>query len=333
MNIKEQLELGIFTPAPARATIQRITKSRVIVAELKLDGMREVLANINGVVTMTGRRDSVKTGMKIDKIGHVPHLRHWMLRLPETVLDGELYYPGANSNQIVSIMGSSSAEAIEKQMERGLLRFVAFDLLVDLGVVMTDLPYLERRSRLCAVCANLNTPLIQPVAVLGQNGDQGVLRDEFIEITYQQAVSQGYEGLILKNVDGPYSHLEWAKVKPTASYDMVIVGYETSTSDTYAGNGIAALRLGLFDYAGKLVEVTRCSGLTDEWRRDFYTDYTAMQHQPPHEPRFVGMVVTVLAQQMFDTGALRHPRFIKLRPEAEPKDQTFAKYHLPLPLR
>ena len=167
---------------------------------------------------------------------------------------------------------------------------------------------------------------IRTVTVVGTCYDTNAsIREAFVTSMFNKVVNDGHEGLILKNTEGLYNHLEWAKVKPTVTYDFVICDYEPSVSETFAGNGIAALKLGLYTKDGQLLEVTRCSGMTHDWRYDFYVDYL----RPAENKLFVGQVVSVVAQQMFETGALRHPRFVGLRTEAEPKEQTFAKYNIP----
>lgn len=315
-----------FTPEPARGTwLKRGDLSEAYACEAKIDGARQVLTN-NGVITMTGRRTSTKTGQKLDKIGHVPHLEVYMSELRGWVLDGELYVPGGQSNEVVSIIGSRQEKALVKQKERGNLCFMVFDVLFAQGTDMRGFTYERRRrtleelfdprSRLQQTQKHVHlVPHFEPDANACSDGA------DYIQQAFEMATQDGYEGLIVKRLNGTYNHREWCKMKAENTYDMVIMGYDESDSDTFRGNGIAALQLGLYTSTGALQEVTKCSGMTHHWRRTFYADGR-------DSGDYYGQVVEVQAQEMFETGALRHPRFVKLRPDANANDQTYTKYNL-----
>lgn len=327
------IDVFTFDPCPARGKIEKVTQVP-FAAEAKLDGVRAILArsNATGEITLTGRRNSDRTGQKLNKIDSVPHLLEFGEKLvrqgyKDFVLDGELCLitkdgQFTTSNEVVSIMGSSTEKALAKQNETGLLTYVAFDLLYLLGNgdcrdYRND-PYCLRRGDLETLIGRYGLDKVLPVPVLGDyDGNSSLTPSEYVAETFAKATDVGLEGLILKTHRGPYHHLQWAKVKGEQTYDMVIIGTQDSEAETFAGNGIAAFQLALYDSAGRLMPVTMCSGMTHEIRRDAYEN--------PSD--YVGEVVEVKAQLMFkDTGALRHPRFIKLRTDLDPKEQTFAKY-------
>lgn len=309
----------MFTPEPARGTWwQRRKLWEPFVCEAKLDGARQVLANINGTVTMTGRRDSKVTGEKLDKVTSVPHLERFMALLPNTVLDGELYMPGGQSNEVVSIIGSKPEKAVAKQAQRQMLHFVAFDILFQNGHDLRGQTYNFRRNQLLYVLKQYPSPFVYPVRMFDEDKLPDETPDEYVQRMFFCATQEGFEGLILKTQSGTYNHLEWAKVKGEHTYDMIICGYDESDSETFAGNGIAALQLGLYVSEKNLRMVTKCSGMTHWWRQQFYK----------YPDEYMGQVVEVKAQEMFETGALRHPRFVRLRPEVNAEDQTFAKYNI-----
>jgi ATP-dependent DNA ligase len=321
-----------FDPVPARGKLEQVTK-HPFSCEAKLDGVRQVITiRPDGEILMTGRRDSVHTGQKLNKAAWVPHLcdalrTHLVPTTGVTVLDGELYIKRGTSNEVVSIFGSSLDKALQRQLEPGCaLTFRLFDVLFLSGEDIREVPLVTRYRFIKTVAQQLAecgygrffaaTPVYYHA--LDHGTSLGATPELIIAECYQQAIERGFEGLVVKALDGTYDKHAWAKVKPTKTYDYVFVGIDESTSETYAGWGAAALILGLYDSSGKLISLTRCSGMTEQWRAEFFTNRQA----------YVGKVVEVVAQQQFPTGALRHPRFKGLRPDLNGSEQTLEKYNL-----
>lgn len=121
---------------------------------------------------------------------------------------------------------------------------------------------------------------------------------------WRQHVRKGdYEGLVLGGSPG------LARMKAQASYDYVCLGFEKSDADKYVGRGVRNVLGGLY-VRGKLRQVLRVGGLTDEQRAQFFDE--------PN--RFVGQVFEAEGKKLFDNGKLRHPNFLRWRTDKKPAD-------------
>lgn len=195
------------------------------VAEEKYDGSRYL--SVGG--RFFSRRISVKDGFPVEKTDNVPHLTEILKHFPNLILDGEVYYEGMSSNDVTSIMGALPDKAIERQKERGFLKYVLFDILRDLdGNWLIDLTLSERRARLlkvyAAICMKLGITEL-PDIELSRVESQS--KREF----YNEIVARGGEGVILKNVNGKYvpdkrPAWNWVKVKKHITDDVVIMGFK-----------------------------------------------------------------------------------------------------------
>ncbi|WP_052704259.1 ATP-dependent DNA ligase [Halomonas sp. S2151] len=116
---------------------------------------------------------------------------------------------------------------------------------------------------------------------------------------YEKALSDGYEGAMLKKPDDPYSFRRsytWMKMKPEASEDLTVVGWEEGTGK-YEGL-VGAL---IVDFKG--VEVRVGSGLTDALRASLWAERDALE----------GRIAEVEYMEVTPDGSLRHPRFVCFR--------------------
>jgi DNA ligase-1 len=123
----------------------------------------------------------------------------------------------------------------------------------------------------------------------------------------QDAVTEGFEGIMIKDVDAPYECKRssfWMKWKPTITVDLNIVGFEE-------GTGRNQHRLGAIICEGedndRLIRVNVGSGLSDSDRDDFWAARDDL----------VGRVVEVQAdavtQNQDGSYSLRFPRFVRFR--------------------
>ena len=145
-----------------------------------------------------------------------------------------------------------------------------------------------------------------------------------------EACRKGWEGLIAKRADAPYTHgrsRDWLKFKCTAEQELVIGGY---TAPRGSRSDLGALLLGHFAdghlrYAGK-VGTGFTAGPWPTWRRGS-ARCAARPHRSP--TRFASRDVTwveprLVAQIGFTEwtrdGRLRHPRFLGLRDDKAAED-------------
>jgi ATP-dependent DNA ligase len=272
------------------------------IAEKKIDGARYL--SVDG--RMFSRRLSVKDGMPVEKTNNVPHIQKELQRLPSgTILDGEIYYPGGNSNLVTSVMGALPAKALARQ-EGNPIRYCVYDVLHYNGKDVTGLPWKERRDILEKLYLGhlLHSNHIDLSYV--HYGDKRNFLDHMLKI--------GEEGIMLKNVNAAY-HVDkrpehvWYKVKKDYPIDVIIMGFE-SGKGKYDGQ-IGSVIFGQYDKPyGKIVRKGTCSGFTDALRLDM----------TKNQGSYLGRVMEIHAMEPTKAGAFRHPQFLRMRDDKSPRD-------------
>jgi ATP-dependent DNA ligase len=306
------------------------------VAEEKFDGSRYLMHIGDTENRFTSRRVSSVDGFLVEKTDNVPHLRDLPFRteFAGTVLDGEMIAPGKDFGSIVSIMGSNPDRAVTIQRDNGCARYMVFDMLRFSGKDITDLPFRERR-RLLEGLVDANR------AVLTNNHSFQLVKQEAVDkVSYfHDIVVNGGEGIVLKDLNGRYMPGErpngvWVKVKRYLTEEVIIVGY-TDPEYNYEGSypeswryrdsdgrpiskcaamgWIGAIRFGMYVQDGgdwKLVELGQTSGISDAVRADI----------SDNRDGYIGAVIEIGAMEQLPSGAFRHPRFLRLRPDKDAKD-------------
>ena len=123
----------------------------------------------------------------------------------------------------------------------------------------------------------------------------------------QDAVAQGFEGILIKSVDAPYVCKRadyWQKWKPVKSFDLTIVGVEE-------GTGKNAGRLGALICEGTDhgcdIRVNVGSGLTDQQRNEFWEAKDEVIGQTAE------ILCDAITQNQNGGYSLRFPRFLRFR--------------------
>ena len=123
----------------------------------------------------------------------------------------------------------------------------------------------------------------------------------------KDAVKQGFEGIMIKDLDAPYECKRssfWMKWKPTITVDLNIVGFEEGTGRNLGRLG-AIICEGEDD--GRQIRVNVGSGLSDSDRDEYWSN----------RDNLLGNVVEVEAdavtQNQDGTYSLRFPRFVRFR--------------------
>ena len=282
-------------------------KSNGYFVSIKRDGVRAELGN--------GR---LKTrALKPFPNEHLPEYFEELLDLTEgnnIILEGELYSPSTSFDVLSGILRSKDKDLPED------LEFYCFDIL-DNTVTGTQVPFSLRYQRYRGISAT------NYVSV-----EHYYLTVTSIGRYYQTAISQGYEGIILRNPSSMYklgrvTHTDNIayKMKETNSYDCTILGYEpeyTNTSESYINelgykqkhkrkaDRVPLERLGaiIADYQGQRLKVM--PAMTQEEAEYFWKIKEA----------FIGNTIEVKGTES-SKGRLRHPVLVRVR-GVEDKDES-----------
>ena len=266
--------------------------------ERKLDGIRCIAIKADRDVRLLSRND-------LSMNARFPGVADALTRDParQLVLDGE----------IVAFAGRrTSFELLQQRGERRVsVVYYVFDLLYLAGHDTTALP-LSARRRLLRRAVQYQEPL-RLTPTRRENGER----------LFGEACRKGWEGLIAKRIDAPYTHgrsSDWLKCKCSAEQELVIGGY---TAPRGARTGLGALLLGYHDagrlrYAGKVG-----TGFTRETLTDLVERLALLRREESpfadevREPHVAWVEPQLVAQVRFTEwtrdGRLRHPRFLGLR--------------------
>lgn len=285
------------------------SSSPEIIAEEKIDGHRGLL-HIGGDLDrgyLTGRRISKVTGQYVEKGLNVPQIIEIHELWKEngwgyTVIDGEITVPGYPFEAVQSVMGSKPERAISWQRENAFAHFTVFDMLFNDGKDIMHYPRDVRGGALIGMLA-VRLPKehfsLVPTRIVKCDHDQQTFFDKVVEA--------GGEGLVLKTMKGSYG-VGQKKMKKEKTYDVVITGFTKANEGKYYGL-IGALEFGAYK-DGKLSYVGKCSGMTDAERMNFTNN----------QGSFLGKVVEVKSNGLTKKGVLRHPRFLRMRPDKSPEE-------------
>jgi ATP-dependent DNA ligase len=137
-----------------------------------------------------------------------------------------------------------------------------------------------------------------------RSGVEFVQRYEMAEaprLWEEKVLKEKYEGLVFKNSWACWGD-GFGRMKAAASMDYVCIGFEESDSDSYQGWGVRSIIGGLYK-KGELVRVCKVSGLTNDWRKEFYDN----------PDKYIGRVFEAVGKKISKKGALRHPDFARWR--------------------
>jgi DNA ligase D-like protein (predicted ligase) len=266
--------------------------------ERKLDGIRCLATKAERQVWLRSRND-------LSLNGRFPEVAQALEDDPATdlVIDGE----------VVAFAGSqTSFERLQQRGERpAAVFFYVFDLLHLAGHDTTALPLRARKALLRHALAWHG-----PLRLSSHRNHDG-------EAYFREACEKGWEGLIAKRADAPYTHgrsRDWLKFKCSAEQELVIGGF---TAPRGSRTDLGALLLGHFEdgrlrYAGKVG-----TGFTQATLRDLagrlgplvrtdspFADPVPERHVTWVEPELVAQVGF---SEWTRDGRLRHPRFLGLR--------------------
>lgn len=261
------------------------------VGEVKLDGWRILIH-----VTENGVEIWTRNGKRHD--GSLPTIEaELMANLPAGtwidceavalhIIDGKVT---TSSSKVGSILGSTTAKAAANEHKVTLM---AFDLLAHGGIDATSLPFGKRRELLASIFANHTWKRTTLVPQLRPT-----------EASYDALLSQGFEGMMVKDRLARYGFNKRSqiKVKPQLEMDVILTGF-TEGKNGFAGY-IGAVTFAALDADGKMVDLGKCSGMDMKVRED-------MTKNPG---KYVGQPAEITYLERHPTGGFRNPSFVRIR--------------------
>ncbi len=195
--------------------------------------------------------------------------------------------------------------------------YYVFDVLWLDGRDLTSLELNARRELLTAL------PLAPPLRLVERlDGER----------PWERACAEGWEGVIAKRIDSVYEHRRsphWLKMKCEETVDLVVGGF---TEPRGKRVGLGALLLGYFDgpelvFAGKVG-----TGFDAALLRELRARFDALALPAPPFTRGTGLpranarwvkpelVVELAFMEWTSGGKLRHPRFVRVRPDKSARE-------------
>ena len=295
-----------------------------LVYEPKYDGIRAIAEiPVGGQVRLWSRLGNEKT-TQFPEIAAA--LTRWAksLKAP-AVLDGE----------IVALDGDGRPTGFQQLQGRIHLTtnpeagsigvataYVLFDVLRHGTRDLRDEPLLKRREVLERLFARNRNPTLRVSEMV--RGDGRAL--------YEQALEQGWEGLIAKRADSLYKSgkrtPDWCKVKITREQEFVVGGWtEPRQTRTYFG----ALLLGVYDQRGLVYVGHTGTGFNERELARVMKALKALEtatcpftarprtNERPHwvEPK---LVAQIRFTEWTADAKLRHPVYLGLRDDKNPRD-------------
>ncbi|MDX1593581.1 MAG: non-homologous end-joining DNA ligase [Gammaproteobacteria bacterium] len=282
--------------------------------ERKLDGERLIVVRRRGHVDLYTRNGN--------EVGDTyPELREAMAGGgPQLVADGEaVAFEGKRTSfaRLQQRMKLSSAR--EARRSPVAVYLYLFDLLHLDGHDLQALPLRARKGLLREAVAFAGRVRYTPH------------RNEAGEAYHATACEKGWEGVIAKRADAPYRHArtrDWLKFKCVNGQELVIGGFTEPRGERH---GLGALLVGYYDdegqlhYAGKVgtgydeEELERLRRLLDRRARQTSPFTDPVRERGAHFVR-PELVAEFGFTEWTRDGKLRHPRYLGLRRDKDPRD-------------
>ena len=187
--------------------------------EQKLDGARIQIHLSHGRVKIFSRRLTDVT----ESLPDIVELVQREVKAEEAIMEGEVIAVGDGGRPLpfqYLMRRFRRVYDIEEMVAKIPVKLYLFDLLYLNGESLIDVPYVERRRRLCEVAGNI--PLTKQLITQDPEEAERFLWD---------SIREGHEGVIAKKLDSPYTPgirgKRWFKIKRTLEpLDLVIVAAE-----------------------------------------------------------------------------------------------------------
>ena len=275
--------------------LKKVCESGTAFGQIKKDGYWYQFEKHEHYSYLFSRSASTVTKLQSEKSANVPHIMKALSVLPkDTILIGEIYYPGGSSKTVTTIMGCLPKKAIERQNGKsGLIHYYIHDIIMFNGLdfVKNKVSNYDRYRILQKIFEKYNLA-----------NDYIELAEAWTDDLYSRvgtALAAGEEGMVIKVKDGNYEPdkrpLTMLKAKKVDFIDAIIIGFEEPTKEYYGkeiqnwnywiqnenGQPLAVtkpyymgwhnsrIKIGAYNNKGTIVEIgTIHSGISDEMKED-----------------------------------------------------------------
>jgi bifunctional non-homologous end joining protein LigD len=283
--------------------------------EPKLDGER-------CLAFKSGREVRLLSRNRKELNGNYPEAVDALVRqkIETIVLDGEIVAFHGDIPSFARLQGRMQTRDPERARRSGVeISYYLFDCLYANGHDLTRLPLLDRKRVLKAAIS------FRPPLHLAEHVE------EKGEAFFEQMCKKGWEGIIAKRSDAPYTGSrsgDWLKFKCANQQEFVIGGY-TDPKGTRTGFGALLIGYhedGEFRYAGKvgtgydrrtLDDLSKRLAKIERKTPPFSSDLLPRKGAHWVSPE---LVAEIGFSEWTRGGKLRHPRFIGLRRDKPPRE-------------
>ncbi len=353
-------KLDVIVGRPIRSQLcERITDPQSILDKFsgkvhiqeKYDGMRVQIHKQGKNVRFFSRNLEETTDMYPDLVKAVLS----QITADSVILDSEAIAFNPTSEEFLPFQETSKRRrkhGVDEAAAEIPLKAFVFDIMYLNGKSTVDTPLVERM--------NLLNKVIAEDDILIKNTGRVVETADDVQLYFNDALTKGLEGLILKRVDSLYEagarNFNWVKMKKHSSgelkdtIDCVLLGYIYGRGKRVEF-GAGALLVGIYDAdKDEFVTVAKIgTGLTDDEWREIHAraDKIKVDHRPPRVQSLIEpsvwvrpeIVVEILADEITkspihtagkteeDPGyALRFPRLVRFREgDKKAEDATTVK--------
>jgi len=310
----------------------------------KIDGaLYMYVKGREGQSYLFGRTISKKTGVLTEKIANVPHIKKALENLVpnNSVILGEIYYPGGTSKDVTPIMGCLPKKALERQQnEYGYINYYIYDTLIynnyrlfNLGA--WDRYILTRRwgsrvdSKFIKFADAIESDLLTNTQAILDRGGEGMVfkKKDAIYVpakrpgTYLKAKQVDYTDVVIMDLMDPTKVYEGKELEKWVYWEDE--GGTKHIGNYYGQEGMTpitkpyyygwknAIKIGLYE-DGELKPIgTVSSGLTDELKASFA--------ESPED--YIGTVAKIQCMSRdHEEHTLRHPFFLSFHEDKNPED-------------
>ena len=269
------------------------------VYEEKYDGIRILAYKEGSKVTLLSRNDK-------DRTGSFPGIVATIRSLPAStlLLDGE-----------VVALDRGKISRFQVLQRGGRARYAVFDCLFLNGKDLRRKTLTTRRAALEKEISGSHALILS--RRLAANGLEA----------FQIAKKRGFEGLVAKRLESVYAggrSRDWSKVKVNQEDEFIIVGY---TEPAGSREHFGALLLGAYkgrmlQYVGKVGTGFDRKNLTSLYRKfqSLKRKNAAIESLPRGTFLSPKLVAQISYTELTKDGKLRHPVFLGLRDDKDPKD-------------